>query len=379
MLPRTIATLPAARIMRSATTLADSTTLVAPKSARQSPRTDLAAPSVLSSWTKTIVDALLAEGVDADAVLKTAGVDSAALRDPNARLALTATARLWKVAAERMQDPAFGLRASRYVRQTTFHALGYAVFASASLRDALERLVRYSRLVSDDMVLRLDTTERTARLSFELASEGTPRSPEAMDAVMSLIVRTCRGLTDRSFTLLKVEQHRPQPADVTPYAKFFRCPVEFGAPIDALTCDAVVLDNPLPSANAELAAHNDDLARKYLAQIGKTTLVDRVRSALMERLAGDLSPAAVGAALGISARSLQRRLKAYGTSYAEIREAMRRDLARAYLRDRTLSITEIAFLLGFEDSSAFARAFRRWTSLSPSEFRTQSMPETDRR
>jgi len=359
--------------------LADSTTLAAPTNARQRLRTDVAAPSVLSSWTKTIVDALLAEGVDADAVLKTAGVDPEALRDPNARLALTTTARLWKVAAERMQDPAFGLRASRYVRQTTFHALGYAVFASASLRDALERLVRYSRLVSDDMVLRLDTTERTARLSFELASEGTPRSPETMDAVMSLIVRTCRGLTDRSFTLLRVEQHRPQPVDTTPYAKFFRCPVEFGAPIDALTCDAVVLDKPLPSANPELAAHNDDLARKYLAQIGKTTLVDRVSSALMERLSGDPSPAAIGAALGMSARSLQRQLKAYGTSYAEIREAMRRDLARAYLRDRTLSITEIAFLLGFEDSSAFARAFRRWTGLSPSESRAQSMPETDRR
>ena len=231
-----------------------------------------------------------------------------------------------------MQDPAFGLRASRYVRQTTFHALGYAVFASASLRDALERLVRYSRLVSDDMVLRLETTERTARLSFELASEGTPRSQEAMDAVMSLIVRTCRGLTDRSFTLLKVEQHRPEPADITPYAKFFRCPVEFGAPIDALTCDAVVLDKPLPSANPELAAHNDVLARKYLAQIGKTTLLDRVRSALMERLSGDPSSAAIGAALGMSARSLQRQLKAYGTSCAEIRETMRRDLARAYLR-----------------------------------------------
>ena len=358
--------------------MAESTSL-AQKSAPQTHVRDPAAPSVLSSWTKTIVDALLASGVEADAVLKTAGVDPDQLRDPNARLALTTTARLWKAAAERMQDPAFGLRASRYVRQTTFHALGYAVFASASLRDALERLVRYSRLVSDDMVLRLETTERTARLSFELAAEDTPRSPEAMDAVMSLIVRTCRGLTDRSFTLLKVEQHRPEPANIEPYAKFFRCPVEFGAPVDALTCDAAVLEKPLPSSNPELATHNDDLTRRYLAQIGRTTLVDRVRSAIAEHLTGDPSPAAIGPALGMSARSLQRQLKAEGTTYAEIREDLRRELARAYLRDRALSITEIAFLLGFEDSSAFARAFRRWTGISPSEFRAQPTLDTERR
>ncbi|HMJ12046.1 MAG TPA: AraC family transcriptional regulator [Polyangiaceae bacterium] len=333
--------------------------------------TDSVAPSVLSSWTKTIVDALVASGADAAVVLEAAGFDAEALRDPNARLPLTATGRLWKAAAEHMGDPAFGLRASRYVRPTTFHALGYAVFASSSLRDALHRLVRYSRLVSDAMDLELETTATTARLCFVLVSKDMPPAPEALDAVMSLIVRTCRTLTDRSFSLLKVEQRRPEPLDTTPYARFFRCPVEFGAALDALTCDAVVLDQPLPAANPELAEHNDGLIRKYLAEMGQDTLLNRARAVLAEQIAADASPVALAGALGMSVRTLQRRLQEHGTSVAELLGDVRKELACAYLRDKTYSVTEIAFLLGFEDSSGFARAFRRWMGQSPSAYRTQ--------
>jgi AraC-like DNA-binding protein len=329
------------------------------------------APSVLSSWTKTIVDALNAMGADTAAVLEASGFDAAALCDPNARLPLTATGRLWQAAAEHMDDAAFGLRASRYVRPTTFHALGYAVFASSSLRDALHRLVRYSRVVSDAMMLELETTDASARLCFVRLSENAALVPEALDAVMSLIVRTCRTLTDRSFTLLKVEQLRPEPLDTTPYARFFRCPVEFGAPLDALTFDAKVLDQPLPAANPQLAQHNDGLIRQYLSQIGPDSLVARVRGALVEQLGADLSPTALAGALGMSARTLQRRLQEQGTSVVELLREVRKELACVHLRDKTLSITEIGFLLGFEDSSGFARAFRRWTGRSPSEYREQ--------
>jgi AraC-like DNA-binding protein len=188
---------------------------------------------------------------------------------------------------------------------------------------------------------------------------------------MSLIVRTCRTLTDRSFSLLKVEQRRPEPRDTIPYVRFFRCPVEFGAPVDALTFDKQVLDQPLPAANPELAQHNDGLIQRYLSKIGQDTLVARVRGALVEQLGSDPSPVALSAALGMSARTLQRRLQEQGTSVVELLSEVRQELACAYLRDKTYSITEIAFLLGFEDSSAFARAFRRWTGRSPSEYRAE--------
>jgi AraC-like DNA-binding protein len=332
---------------------------------------DLVAPSVLSSWTRTIVDALIAMNADVEAVLEAAGLSRDAFKDPNGRLPMTASARLWRAAAEHLGDPAFGLRASKYVHQTTFHALGYAVFASETLRDALHRLVRYSHLVSDAGELRLETTPELAQLSFVFRNDVGPPSFEAIDAVMSLIVRTGRTLTTREFTLRWVEQRRPEPVDPIPYQRFFRCPVQFGRELDVLTIEAEVLDRPLPTANAELASHNDELIRQYLARLSEGNIVHRLRALLVEHLSGDPSPSQLGALLGLSARSLQRRLSEQGTTYGALLAETRRELACEYLREPRYSVTEITFLLGFEDASAFARAFRRWMGISPSEYRAQ--------
>ncbi len=333
---------------------------------------ELPLPSVLSSWTRVIVDALEGLGMEADDVLAAAGLSRGALKDPNSRLPMTSSARLWQAAAVKANDPAFGLRASRYVKQTTFHALGYAVFASATLRDALHRLVRYSHLVSDGAELVLEEKSDAVRLVFVPESGAPSPSVEALDAVMSLIVRTCRGLTDRSFSLHRIEQRRPEPADTYPYRRFFRCEVVFDAPVNALTIGSRVLDRPLSTSNPELALHNDHLVRRYLAEMRQGSMLDRVRAVLAERLTGDASPAAVAAALGTSVRSLQRRLRDQGFSYVTILNETRRQLGTAYLLEERYSVTEIAFQLGFDDASAFARAFRRWTGLSPSEYRARA-------
>jgi AraC-like DNA-binding protein len=327
---------------------------------------------VLSSWTRVIVDALEAQGMTADDVLGAAGLSREALKDPNARLPMTSSARLWQAAARKAGDPAFGLRASRSVKQTTFHALGYAVFASATLRDALHRLVRYSHLVSDGAELVLHERSDAVRLVFAPELGAPSPSVEALDAVMSLIVRTSRGLTDRTFSLHRVEQRRPEPVDTYPYRRFFRCELVFGAAENALTIGTTALDTPLSTANPELALHNDHLVRRYLAEMRQGSMLDRVRAVLAERLTGDASPAAVAAALGTSVRSLQRRLRDQGFSYVEILNETRRQLGTAYLLEERYSITEIAFQLGFDDASAFARAFRRWTGLSPSAYRARA-------
>jgi AraC-like DNA-binding protein len=329
-------------------------------------------PSVLSSWSRTIVDALEAVGVDADAALASAGLSRDALSDPNARLPATVAARLWAAAADLAGDPAFGLRASQFVRPTTFHALGYAVFASATLRDALDRLVRYSHVVTSSRELSLTIAGGVARLSIEGRPSGDRPSYEAVDAVMSLIVRTCRSLTDRSFSLSLVEQRRATPADAAPYERFFRCPVRFGARVDALTCGVDALDRPLPTANPELAVHNDELVRRYLAEMQQGSVVDRVRAVLAEAPGASATPARVATALGMSVRSLQRRLGEHGVSYLSLVQRVRTELGQAYLIEDRYSVTEIAFRLGFDDASAFSRAFRRWTGLSPTEYRERA-------
>src|SRR5690606_15263344 len=110
------------------------------------------------------------------------------------------------------------------------------------------------------------------------------------------------------------------------------------------------------------------------AGLGSSSLADRVRSVVSERLSGDFTPEGVAAGLGMSSRSLQRKLQELGTSYASILNETRRDLATRYLMDARYSVTEVAFLVGFEDASAFARAFRRWTGRSPSAYRAGDKP-----
>jgi AraC-like DNA-binding protein len=334
---------------------------------------ELVAPSILSSWTRTIADALLVAGVDVVKVLSEAGFSYDDFRDPNARLPAEATAKLWRVAVAHTGDPAFGLEAARFVTQTTFHGLGTAVLASATLRDGLRRLVRYNRLVCDAQELCLEIANGSVRLSMRPREDAVEaeQAYEATDAVLALIVRTCRLVTNREFGLEHIQFKRPKPRDIGPYERVFRCPLRFGANEDAMVFDATLLDRALVMANPELARRNDEAVREYLARIEHGSIVDLVRGKLIHRLADKPSPQEIARALGMSQRSMQRRLHESGTNYEAVLSDVRKELACAYLREGRYSVGELAFTLGFEDASAFARAFRRWTGVSPSTFRDE--------
>lgn len=326
--------------------------------------------SVLSSWARTVVDALSAQGIDPAPVLAAAGFSEESFRDPNARHSIQSTARLWRLSAERAGDPAFGLRVPKYVRHTSFHALGYAVLASETLRDALDRAVRFCQVVADAGLLELEQEDGEVRLRI-LGKPGYQSGGiEFKDAVLSMIVRIFRSLTRRRFVLSAVELRRTEETELAPYQRFFACPVTLG-PEDVLCFDASMLTLPLETANAELARFNDAAVHDYLARMATGTVVDRVRTAIASELARKLSPEQVARQLGMSLRSMQRSLREHDTSYEEVLRLLRRDLACAYLRERTYSITEVAFLLGYESLSAFARAFKRWTGVAPSDYAAQ--------
>lgn len=328
-------------------------------------RVHAAAPSVLGTWTLTVVRALDARGVDGRAVAARAGIDVAALEDPDSRHSIADTTRLWRLAVEATHDPCFGLWASRFVTQTTFHALSFAVFASATLREAFGRFVRYGDLVSDAAQIELLAGERER---FRLVLPEGPRRPadEAIDAILSLVARTARVLSEMKVTPAIVRLERPEPIPSAPFVKVFRAPVRFQERENVLEFAARDLDERLPAGNAELARHNDELVARYLARIERARVCRRLRSWLIDQLpAGEPTEEAAARSLGMSLRNLQRRLEEEGTSYREALDETRRDIARSYLDEGHISVTEIAFLLGFADTSGLSRAFRRWTGLSP--------------
>lgn len=332
----------------------------------RSVRDAAAAPSVLGPWALTVVRALEARGVDGRTLAARAGIEPAALDDPHSRHPLAATTQLWRLAVEVTGDPCFGLWASRFVTQTTFHALGFAVFASGTLGDAFERFVRYGRLVSDAAEIQLRRAGEHKHFRLVLpAREGRP-ADEAIDAILALVARTARMLSGGKVTPLAVRLERPEPSPSEAFRKVFRAPVEFGQRENVLAFAAADLDERLPAGNADLARQNDDVVARYLDRIEPTRVSIRLRSWLVDHLsAGEPSEGAAARVLGMSQRNLQRRLREEGTTYREAFDGTRQEMARVYLEEGRASVTEIASLLGFADTSGFSRAFRRWTGLSP--------------
>jgi len=328
--------------------------------------------TTLTSWARAIRKSLDAAGVDSTALFAEAGLDFAALADAQARYPVARTNRLWQLAVDATGDPAFALKVAREAGVLSFHALGYSLSASGTLREAFERLIRYFRVVSDGADLRFASDAcDTAVYRYEIAAnaDGHAPIPEAVDAFAYVVVRLCRGLYRRDHAPLEVRLMRAAPADPAPWQRAFRCPIVFDAAENVLLFAADAFDAPLEFANPELARQNDEVAARYLARFGKLLIRERLRAVLIEQLPrGEPSQDSAAAALHLSSRSLQRRLADEGTSYKAVLDDLRRELAMSYLREARHSISEITYLLGFSDTSSFTHAFRRWTGVAPSRW-----------
>jgi len=326
------------------------------------------APSVLGSWPRTLLRALAARGIDGRTIAADAGLDVQRLDDGEARWPAAAAARFWRRAAAATADPAIGLFASRFATYTTFHALAGAVLASATLREAFGRVVRYGRVIGDAAVMRLDARRDGVRLSMTVPAGAARPADEAIDATLALVLRVARLLRERrELAPLRVELERAAPSPSEPFARFFRAPIAFAARRNALDFAAADVDAPLPGGNAELARRVDEVLARSVTRLDERRIAGRARACMVERLPdGEPSQAAVARALGLGARTLQRRLAQEGTTFQALLEATRAELARAYLAEGW-SVTETAFALGFSDASSFSRAFRRWTGAPPSQ------------
>lgn len=329
----------------------------------------------ISSWAKAIKKALDNAGCDSLSLLREAGLDERSLDDPDARYPLDKTARLWRLAVQATGNASFGLKVASQVGQSTFHALGHTLSVSTTLKDAFERVVRYFRLVSDAAELEFRQQGDEYHFIMQVRAGRVQPALEALDAFTSVLVRTCRSLAGRDFTPLRIELKRPTPADTAEFEAVLRAPLVFGAAENRIVFDAPTMERTLDGANPELAHYFDEIALKYLARFDKDNILARVKTALIERLAdGEPSQDDIARRLGLSARSLQRRLAEEYTTYKELLDGTRHELALSYLKNPGYSISEITYLLGFSDTSSFTRAFRRWTGMPPMAYRRELDP-----
>jgi AraC-like DNA-binding protein len=308
--------------------------------------------------------------LDAAGVLRRLGIALTELDDPDVRLPVRLPGptmqSAWADIASASADEAFGLHLAQHSEEGEFEVLDYAVSFSSTLREALDRLARFYRLASDDaaiQVLRGGGATRVVRLV-----DGT--HPQDQDAFFALLVGRFRDISKRSLRPTEVSLEHP-PHARRELSAFFRCPVHFARPHSELVFASSDLELPVRAATPRLAAVLDRYAAELLARLPAVgSYADHVRRAVarvIQREPPTLE--AIARKMRASARTVQRRLLDAGTTYTRVVDDVRRQLATRYIESPRLSITEIAFLIGYEDERSFRRAFKKWTGKSPTQVR----------
>ena len=329
--------------------------------------------TTLSSWALLLSKAIEFHGVDSSAVFKRSGLDPAMLSDPNARYASGKMKKLWALAAEVTEDPCIGLRAASFWHPTTLHALGYAWMASSSLRDALDRLIRYLDVASTATHLVLEVKDGRVSLEFPFNPAYIP-AIEALDAALAVLFDLCRTSCGDEFELNHVSLKRNAPDCKQHYVEYFQTTVQFSSDKNAIVFDEAYLDLNLPTANAELVQANDLILLKRLTELKKGDIVEQVSLEIVHLLpAGAVTEKLIAEKLNLSVRTLQRKLAATDTNFKVLLDRTRQQLALQYVQDISLSISEICYLLGFTEPANFTRAFKRWVGVSPSQYRSQKV------
>ncbi len=309
-------------------------------------------------------------GHDPEPLFTEIGIDINELARPGARFPVTRMQRLWQLAVDETGDACFGLAAAAQFQPAVLHGLGLAWLASDTLRDALTRLVRYSRLISTAADIRLQDTADGVNLVVVPPAEMTEFVPAATDAAMAVFLRMCRTTGGSGISPVHVKLMRPEPDCADRFSEEFGAPIVYGADANVLVFDQCHMDAALPNANPELARINDQTVVDYLARFDRESITLQVRARIIEQLPdGSPNQGIIADSLHVSLRSLQRRLKNENTSYKSLLETTRRELAVHYIRTSGRTIGEITYLLGFSEPSNFARAFKRWTGKSPADFR----------
>lgn len=323
-------------------------------------------------WVRGVAEMLAAEGLDANALLVEAGIDPAEVDAPGARVATEKVSRLWEIAAERTGNPAIGLAQAHVVRPASFDVVGYTMMSCANLRDAFERLVRYLRILSDALTMTRTDERGRYRVTFDLSGGSRPVPRQRVEYILVTVTSFCRWVSGRDLNPLEVAIAWPAPTDVAPYRAAFRCPVSFGARVSALIYPSDEMSKPLSTSNPALAELHERYAGDYLEHFDRGQTSYRVREVIIRRLPdGEPHRDQVAHELCMSERTLQRRLEEEASSFLQLLDDTRRELAQQYLNHLHLSLAQAAYLLGFSEQSSFFRACKRWFGLPPGEYRRQ--------
>ena len=275
----------------------------------------------------------------------------------------------WRALGEVVPDPAIALKLGTETRTERFHPSGLAALSTENFGAAIAHLARYKQLTCpEEIVHAREGEEWPLRFRYLLAIADEP--PALIEYAFAWLQSIARHGTGTKIAPLRIELAAPR-SHARLIERHFECPVHTGATRNAIVYRAADAQAPFTTRNSELL---DMLAPQLEEQLKRATkpdsITDRVRTAIQDRLTGHRPTIDdVSRDLHVSARTLQRQLRDAGATYQQLLDEARHRMARYYLGNSVLELNEAAYLLGYEDSNSFVRAFRAWEGVPPGAWR----------
>ena len=329
-------------------------------------------PAVLASAATGIVKFIERLGGDVDSIFGNAGIAPDLAGEPTLKLKLTAYCGLFEEASSHTHNDNFGLWFGNQFKPQDLGLWGYAAISCQTLGSALENLVGLFRYQQDSSAMRLvHTADGLVRLEYQILSQEIVGRRQDAELSLGMFLNVIRDCCGPHWGPEEVHFEHPKPEMWKEHQTAFQAPVYFSQPFNALVFKPTLLARPMPNRDARLHT----IMRTCMEALGSRSagteaLFDQVRTAIRVKLpTGYPSLDQIAGELRVAPSAIQRDLAEHGLTYKDAVEHMRKTLAQMYLEQRQLPLTEIAFLLGYSELSAFSRAFARWTGVSPRTYR----------
>ncbi len=329
-------------------------------------------PSATGGIARLVCAGARKAGIPLRPLLSQAGLTVEQIDNRSMRLTARSQIRLLKLAADALHDDLLGFHLARDYDLREIGLLYYVLASSDILNEAFHRVVRYSGIANEGVALKFRAAKQPA-IAFNYVGVERQTDRHHIEFWLVSIVRLCRHLTNRRLvpSRIRVIHHRQKtPAELR---SFLGCEIEFASRVDEVVFPEAVKFMPISSADP----HLNNLLLKYCEEAIEhrgaegTTLRSSVENAMAPLLPhGKATAVEVARQIGMSHRTLARKLSSEGLSFSEISEELKGNLAEHYLGDGDLPISQVAWLLGYREISSFTHAFKRWTGMSPSQFRT---------
>ena len=342
--------------------------------AARSERADPGAPIVLAAAATGITDHIDELRGDVDMIFGSAGIAPEMAGSPTLKLKLASFCNLFEEAARNTKDDNFGLWFGNRFQPRDLGLWGYAAVSSPTLGSALENLVGlFSHHQESTEMSYVRGSDGLMRLEYQIVAPEIMERRQDAELSLGMFLNVFRECCGTRWAPEEVHFEHPQPVDWREHEQAFSAPVYFSQPTNALLFRDDILALPMPGSDLRLMAMMQMCLKQLSSQPhSMSSVIAQVRNTIRTKLP-DGYPAldVVAGELRLTSSAIQRELASEGLAYKDVVEKTRHDMAMMYLRQRQLQLSEIAFLLGYSELSAFSRAVRRWTGEAPRKVRAK--------